>query len=73
MTEFKINDTVIGGDNPCYIIAELSANHNQDFEIAIKSIRAIKDTGANAVKIQSYTPGFTNSGFRTVLVQNKGR
>ena len=39
-----------------YIIAELSANHNQDFDIAIRTIQAMKDSGADAVKVQTYTP-----------------
>jgi len=38
-----------------FIIAELSANHNGDIEIALDSIRAAKRTGADAVKIQTYT------------------
>jgi N-acetylneuraminate synthase len=36
-------------------VAELSANHNQDFEQAVKIIRAAKDAGADAVKLQTYT------------------
>ena len=39
-----------------FIIAELSANHNQDFDLAAQSIRAIKESGADAVKLQTYTP-----------------
>lgn len=39
-----------------FIVAELSANHNQDLELAKKSIEAISKTGANAVKLQTYTP-----------------
>lgn len=39
-----------------YIIAELSANHNNDFNIAAKTIEAIAKTGADAVKIQTYKP-----------------
>lgn len=38
------------------IIAELSANHNQDFDQAVKLIEAAKQAGANAVKLQTYTP-----------------
>ena len=38
-----------------FIIAELSANHNGDINIAIESIKAAKRTGADAVKIQTYT------------------
>ena len=37
------------------IVAELSANHNQDIERAEQSIRAVADTGADAVKLQTYT------------------
>lgn len=39
-----------------FIIAELSANHNQDFDLALKTIKAMKDSGADAVKLQTYTP-----------------
>lgn len=38
------------------IIAELSANHNNDIKYAKQTIKAIKDSGADAVKIQTYTP-----------------
>lgn len=41
---------------PVYIIAELSANHNQDFNSAINLIDSAKAAGADAVKIQTYTP-----------------
>jgi len=52
----KIGNREIGGDNPCFIIAELSANHNGNLEIAIETIRAAKKTGADAIKLQTYTP-----------------
>ncbi len=38
-----------------YIIAELSANHNHDFDLAVKTIQAMAESGADAVKIQTYT------------------
>ncbi|MBL6449859.1 pseudaminic acid synthase [Fulvivirga sp. 29W222] len=38
-----------------FIIAELSANHNHDFEIAVKTIQAAKKAGADAIKLQTYT------------------
>ena len=41
--------------NKCFIIAELSANHNHKKEIALESINAAKEAGADAVKIQTYT------------------
>lgn len=39
-----------------YIIAELSANHNNDYDIAVKTIQAMAKAGADAVKVQTYKP-----------------
>ncbi len=44
----------IGAGLPPYIICELSANHNGDFDAAIRLIEAAKRTGADAIKIQTY-------------------
>ncbi len=55
-TNFKIGERVIGPDQPVYMIAELSANHNQDFDEAVRLIHAAKETGVDAVKLQTYTP-----------------
>lgn len=52
----KIGNKTIGDDNPVFIVAELSANHNKNLNTALKTIDAIKDSGADAVKIQTYTP-----------------
>lgn len=38
-----------------FIIAELSANHNNDLDLALKTVDAISKTGADAVKVQTYT------------------
>ena len=38
-----------------FIVAELSANHGHKLEVALESVRAAKDAGADAVKIQTYT------------------
>ena len=46
----------IGNNKPVFVIAELSCNHNQNFDIAVKTIRAMKESGADAVKLQTYTP-----------------
>jgi N-acetylneuraminate synthase len=56
MTGFTIGDRQIGTRQPVYVVAELSANHNQDFEQAVRLIRAAKESGADAVKVQTYTP-----------------
>ena len=45
-----------GANKKPFIIAELSANHNGSIERAFESIRAAKNSGAGAVKIQTYTP-----------------
>lgn len=41
--------------NKTFIIAEMSANHNHHFEVAIETIKAAKKAGADAIKIQTYT------------------
>ena len=53
---FKIGDKKIGEKNPTFIIAELSANHMNDFDIAVKTIEAMAQSGADAVKFQTFTP-----------------
>ena len=45
----------IGNKYPPYIIAELSANHNGDIQRAFKIMEAAKESGADAIKLQSYT------------------
>ncbi|HAV2022556.1 TPA: pseudaminic acid synthase [Citrobacter koseri] len=46
----------IGADFPPYIIAELSANHNGDINTAFRLIEIAKESGADAIKIQTYRP-----------------
>lgn len=53
--QFKIGSRVVGGEAPVFVIAELSANHNHDFNTALKTIKAMKAAGADAVKVQTYT------------------
>ena len=50
----KINNNTIGVDST-YIIAEMSGNHNMDFNRAVKIIEAAKEAGADAIKVQTYT------------------
>lgn len=54
--EIKIQDYRISDKSPVFIIAELSANHHHDLKVARESIRAIKKSGADAVKVQTYKP-----------------
>jgi len=53
---FKISQRRISTDDPPFIIAELSANHNGSIKRAKESISLAKKNGADAIKIQSYTP-----------------
>ena len=55
-SKIKIGDHNIGPGQPTYIIAELSANHGHDFNRAVKILEAAKDAGADAIKLQTYTP-----------------
>jgi pseudaminic acid synthase len=54
MKSFEIERKKIGGSNPCFIIAELSANHGGNIETAIDAVKKIKDTGADAIKVQTF-------------------
>jgi pseudaminic acid synthase len=51
----EISNHKIGPGNPVYIVAELSANHHQDFERAVRILEAAKAAGADAIKLQTYT------------------
>jgi N-acetylneuraminate synthase len=51
-----INGRRVGTGYPTYIVAELSANHRQEFSQAEELIRKAKEAGADAVKLQTYTP-----------------
>ena len=50
-----INGRRIGPGQPTYVIAEMSANHNQDFGHAVEILEAARAAGADAVKLQTYT------------------
>ena len=62
----KINDRHIGAGYPVYIVAEMSANHNRDFNQALRIIEAAKEAGADAIKIQTFT-----ADTMTINVQNE--
>lgn len=52
----KIRNRTIDKNSPALIVAEVSCNHLQKYDLAVKTIKAIKDAGADAVKLQTYTP-----------------
>jgi len=56
MQEISINNRKIGQEYSPYVIAEMSANHNGDINNAYKIIDMAKASGADAVKLQTYTP-----------------
>ena len=52
---FQIGNRMIGEGAPAFIVAEISANHNQDYNRALEIVHAAKEAGADAVKLQTYT------------------
>ena len=52
----KIGSRKISSDKPVYFIAEMSANHNNNLELAVDIIHAAADAGADAIKLQTYKP-----------------
>jgi N-acetylneuraminate synthase len=55
MKEIQIGNTLVGEENPCYIVAEIGINHNGDIDIAKKLIDVAIIAGCNAVKFQKRT------------------
>jgi len=55
MKRFKIGKKFIGLNDPCFIVAEISANHNGKISNAIKIIKHASKIGVNAIKLQTYT------------------
>lgn len=54
MKTIKIENKSIGQDQPCFIIAEAGVNHNGDINLAKKLVDAAKESGADAVKFQTF-------------------
>ena len=52
---FKIGNRLVGDNAPTFIVAELSGNHNQDYNRALELVHAAKEAGADAIKLQTYT------------------
>ena len=54
--EVQIGKIIIGSKHRCCVVGEMSGNHDGKISRAHKIIHAIKKAGANAVKLQTYTP-----------------
>ncbi len=52
----KIAERQLGGSHPVFVVAEISANHGQNFKRAVDLIRKAKECGADGVKFQIFTP-----------------
>lgn len=52
---FQIGDRLVGPGQPAYIVAEMSGNHNHDYDAAVQIVKEAKDAGADAIKLQTYT------------------
>lgn len=66
MKRIKITPSkYIGDKEPCFIVAEMSANHAQDFNLARKIVIEAKKCGADAVKVQTYLPETMTLPFKT--------
>ena len=56
MNKIQLQKRTIGGEAPCFVIAEMSSNHMGDYERAEKIARAAASAGADAVKLQTFRP-----------------
>ncbi len=52
----KIGNRMVGEGYPCFIVAEVSSNHQQNYDLAVEIIKSAAAAGADAVKMQTYTP-----------------
>jgi sialic acid synthase SpsE len=55
MKTIYIGDKPIGKGHPTYVVAEIGINHNGDMKLAKGTIDAAVESGADAVKLQTYT------------------
>jgi len=55
MKPIEINGRGVGCGSPVYVVAEMSGNHNQDYDRAVEIIHQAKQAGVDAIKLQTYT------------------
>ncbi len=69
----SIGGRQVGEQSPCYVIAEISGNHHQQYDEAEQLLHAAKEAGADAVKLQTYTAETItlNSGTEPFFVRGK--
>ncbi|PAW77384.1 MAG: pseudaminic acid synthase [Verrucomicrobia bacterium Tous-C9LFEB] len=65
MSTITIQGRPIGTGHPVYIIAEMSANHNHSYDSAVEILHAAQANGADAIKLQTYTPDTITLNCRT--------
>lgn len=63
---------IAGINSSCYIIAELSSNHNNDFDLAKETIKSIASSGADSVKFQTYTADSLSLDVKNEHFESKG-
>ncbi|MBI2642558.1 MAG: N-acetylneuraminate synthase family protein [Candidatus Wildermuthbacteria bacterium] len=52
----QIQNRLVGPGQPCFVVAELSGNHHQKYEEAVELVKRAAEAGADAIKLQTYTP-----------------
>jgi pseudaminic acid synthase len=62
----------VGDGEPCFIVAEMSGNHNQEFDRAVRLVQAAHEAGADAIKLQTYTPDTITFNSRDRLFEVPG-
>lgn len=70
--EFAIAGRKIGEGHPVFLVAEMSANHHQNLGTALDIVRAAKEAGADAIKVQNYTPDTMTIAHSGELFQTTG-
>ena len=70
---FRIGPRHVGPGHPCYVIAEAGSNHNRDMDVARRMIDAAAESGADAVKFQSFTASRIAANTSHPVAQIKGK